>query len=321
MGEMREKRLARERAELLANRRVSAVNVLRTYKQARCLYTDVLPEGPDFCDLASLKAILEQPADVTVDESSFSEILPSLPSLVEQWQNNIKATIAKHFHTWENSDYADAKSDHQLLARMKLASTVFRCTRCEVGGDSFDEGLAWSSQPLFYPAVLGHVCLTRSSDPPWLWDFEPEPISRLDNYPKCREKWSVQPLLRDRHFGQIVEAIVEAAGMDPSTTTTEELDNLGLWFACVRCAKPVADDQYRTGAYGWRDAVGYQYFFKSAASLTHALSRLHITPIYMVTRNPDGTHLLPKSSQKLASPMIVQMAQVHRLPLHPTGRG
>jgi hypothetical protein len=295
MQEMRKKRLAREHKALVVERKQSAVEVLRTFKNAQLPYTEIMPEAPDFCALEPIKAILEQPLEVTVDESSFADILPVLADLIASWRQTINAELLKvlknnnnrrrkhftlaqvmlaymGFDDGDGIDFDDDISedddtplpDDILSAKVKLATTVFRCTRCTSHHSFLYDGLSMCSddgtaQPnlLFYPEVLGHRCLTRSAEPLWPWDTRGEFIERLDSYSRTRKKWSTCHLQLDVRSGKVVEAILEVAKMDPATTTPRDMDNLNAWFACVRCAIPRTTQTRRTAAYGWRDAVRF----------------------------------------------------------------
>jgi hypothetical protein len=293
MQEMRKKRLIHEHEALVKERKHSAVKVLRTYKNAELPYTEIMPEGPDFCEFEPIKTILEQPTDVNVDESSFVEILPTLPDLIATWRKGINVQLARAmtnnnirrmaglsmvhammfymgFNGGDDMDFDDDDSeyegltDDELAAKVKLATTVFRCSTCNNSSPLFwdedrfsmssDDGS--TSRPLFYPEVLGHRCLTRLSDPLWTWDSRLEPIQRLDHSSSARRKWTARPLRLDPRVEKMVEAVLKVVGKDPATTTSEEMDNLGAWFACLKCAVTRSAQRGQTKAYGWRDVVG-----------------------------------------------------------------
>ena len=289
MQEIRKKRLVREHRVLVAERKRSAVEVLRTFKNANLPCTEILPEGLDFCDFEPVKNILEQPVDVIVDESSFTDILPRLPDLIAEWRNDVDLQLVRamknkntgrrvglsmvhallfcmgyddddmDFDDDDSEDEDSSLNDSESAAKMKLATTVFKCDTCNpfpYSSMSSDDGLASTRQPrpLFYPEVLGHRCTTRSSD------LYTESIQHLDNYTKNRRKWTARSLRLDLRMQKMVEVVVETAEMNPTTTTPEDMDNLGAWFACLKCAFPRPGNMAQTKAYGWRDAVGLSNF-------------------------------------------------------------
>lgn len=185
MEGMRVKRLAREHAALVLQRKHVAAQVLRTYKNTRLPATEVMPEVLDFCDFPPVKAVLVQPSDITVDESSFADVLPLLHGLIEGWQEIIElqlvrtvrlralemrapAVVYPFFGIFDDEDYDyenvddDDDYDYDLMMAheetitnvdtLKLATTVFECKRCrgidraESGSDDFSDASALSSR-------------------------------------------------------------------------------------------------------------------------------------------------------------------------------
>lgn len=317
MAEMREKRLLRERAELILERKNTAAQFLRTYKNARLPYTEIMPERLDFSEFPPIKAILELPSEVDVTEANFAPILPQLPELIEGWRSKINqqmiqtmktnesvarqhASISRMMLLWgEDPDDMDlpelessssTETDEEAAVRMKLATSVFQCNTCteynwwheddETSSGSGSNSKSnssfgvsgWSESdessmsfndiiPLFYPDVLGHVCLTRAPHRFWSWGKRVDACKRLDSMTKIRRKWTSRPLRLDKTIGRYAESVVKAAGLDPETTTVEEMDALDVTFGCLRCAFPLgqySDHTGQTTAYGWREAVSPQ---------------------------------------------------------------
>ncbi|KAF5385100.1 hypothetical protein D9615_001049 [Tricholomella constricta] len=299
MEEMRVKRLAREHAQLVVDRKPSAIANFRDYKNQHLPLTDIMPEGLEFCDFPPVKTILEQPTEVAVDESSFSDIMPLIPDLILEWRNSLDTqlieVIKKEDATarirgpyrlmmsilWDGyDDYDDDDRSYSprppldedtLPDMLKLATTVFECGACSRSShidsssestDEFEDNFLGYSMynvcPLFYPKVLGHLCLTRKKRSVWSWEPAPEPAKRLDISQKVRRRWTSRPLRLDRRLGRCVEALQTQAGLDPNTTTVDDMDNLGIWFACLRCVYPTTNRKkglYETDAFMWRDAV------------------------------------------------------------------
>jgi len=299
MEKMKAKRLAREHTQLILQRKLVAAKVLQTYKNARLPVTELLPEVMDFCEFPPIKAILEHPTDVTVDEASFSNALVLVPDLIKEWKTDIirqliclmqKQGRDARFRTsllascygfydedddcYEDSfardvDDEDIPSDpEQLLAKLNLATTTFECKRCGGGNisagsdyDEFYEMTSPTTEPLYFPRVLGHSCLTRSSEMPWIWAPPPEaePVARLDHASgESRKKLSTGLLVLNQHLGKCVASIVTAAGMDPATATIAEMNALDVSFACVHCAAAnddIDEAELATRCFGWRGAV------------------------------------------------------------------
>ena len=299
METMKARRLAKEHAQLILQRKRVAAKALQTYKNARLPVTELLPEVMDFCEFPPIKAILEQPSEVTVDELSFSDALVLVPDLIEAWKiditrqlirlmqkqgQNARFRISLTSYSWfyedddcyeeslapRDVDDEDIPSDPELLlAKLNLATTTFECKRCG-GGDlgfegDYDDFYVMPGpfpimEPLYFPRVLGHLCLTRSSEKPWIWTVPPlpEPVARLDHGDgDSREKLSTALLVLNQRLGKCVASIVTAAGMDPATATVTDMNALDVSFACLHCAtaSDVEEPELVTRCFGWRDAV------------------------------------------------------------------
>jgi hypothetical protein len=160
MEEMKIHRLGRERQALLISRKPTAIGILRAYKISQLPFAEVMPEPVDFCAFPEVKAILELPNDVTVDESSFSEIVPLLPNIINRWRTNIIQRLAARVRqaredekqllrqnqapasetaaSEENNQPPPAPANaeestaigYDPAEKMKLATTVFKCRKC-----------------------------------------------------------------------------------------------------------------------------------------------------------------------------------------------
>jgi hypothetical protein len=160
MEEMKIHRLRRERQALLISRKPTAIGILRAYKISQLPFAEVMPEPVDFCAFPEVKAISELPNDVTVDESSFSEIVPLLPNIINRWRTNIIQRLAARVRqaredekqllrqnqapasetaaSEENNQPPPAPANaeestaigYDPAEKMKLATTVFKCRKC-----------------------------------------------------------------------------------------------------------------------------------------------------------------------------------------------
>ncbi|KAG6916762.1 hypothetical protein DXG01_005507 [Tephrocybe rancida] len=297
MDEMRALRLEHERTELLYNRKSDAVAVFRGYMTAHYPYTDVMPSGLDFCEHLPVKEIIEQPNEMIVDKTSFADVVPLIPNFITRWRQSVdlhmmevaKSTLPySDGREWNKYDeFVGDLGDGTLSRpdevppsiRHKLATTVYNCSKCTLHhsdvftslfGDSYDdsEDGSFIRQPLFYPQVKGHRCLTRVRNHLWWSDMQSseatDPTRGLGDSPLVlRKQWSAQPLRVNANLGECVKVLVQKAGMDPETTTAYEMDNLGLWFACLKCAIDCGEEQenpedghsYQLPAFTWRLAV------------------------------------------------------------------
>ncbi|KAG6857316.1 hypothetical protein H0H87_006509 [Tephrocybe sp. NHM501043] len=318
MADVRVKRLKHEHIELVNLRKLSAVAIFRTHvAQFLPSTNEMIPSGLDFCAFPPVKEILEQPTEVTVDESSFGNVIPLIPGFVTKWRQSLDfhllqvmkdEVIEGHCYNltkenWNNfgefigvlenehslkpdeSHGNDTgpefgalndclppwlKSHAQIILspeevalprKLKLATTVFTCLKCTFKTCSaedpdipyntddsdfeFDPCHSPSNNrltPLFYPEVKGHYCLSRRvREEPSQWQLveelpEPkEPARALPSPHVQRRQWSAHPLSMNTRLGEYVKVLVELAGLDPGSTTADDMDNLGMWFACLKC--------------------------------------------------------------------------------------
>jgi hypothetical protein len=281
MQEMKSKRLAREWTHIVRLRKMIAIGILRNYKKSQLPFTSVMPEPNDFLQFPAIKAVIDQPADVDVDESSFTDIIPLLPDMVDEWRVDIDTQLVECVKKYKKGGERTRKNDHDAVAeKMKLATTVFNCHLCDMDDSSEDEDNRsfddenednWSSddedednrsvlgrnffKALFYPNVLGHRCLTKLEDPELTLESRRDPAVVLGSS-HYRQKWTCEWLGLDERAGRIVASLIKAAGLDPATTTAADMDELDARFACLLCPK-LADfvGQAVVWAFGWRFAV------------------------------------------------------------------
>jgi hypothetical protein len=168
-------------------------------------------------------------------------------------------------------------SDAEVFERTQLAITVFKCLNCVENQSIVDEDIdkeddpllachrfvTWPdhTNPLFYPKVLGHHCLTVVTDEEeWNDDVDGslDPSIRLDisddGFDRHRRQWTCRCLVVDAHAGRMVERIVDACGLDYARTTAEEMDDLDPRLACLNCATQ-SSSTTEVSVFSWRSAV------------------------------------------------------------------
>ena len=290
MQEMREKRLKREFKALVTKRKEPAVEFLKVFKKSNLHEAQIMPEGPDFCNFDIVKEILHQPVEIEVTVDSFEAILPLLPPAILQWREGLHESLLQllkkshkreriqiHYGTDEyetvlvgSSTEASSSNDSKL----ELATTVFRCDSCSSRFEPddfyflFDDDWDTNSQHnvlLFYPQVYGHRCLTRRQS---FWidtfqQFNDYAINLVDDIYE-RVPWNERPLAVDRDASRVAKEIVVLLGLDPSTATTNDLDQLQHRLICYTCVKYPSNDRpehLKTGTLSpvpvltWRSAV------------------------------------------------------------------
>ncbi|KAF9225272.1 hypothetical protein BS17DRAFT_872387 [Gyrodon lividus] len=168
--------------------------------------------------------------------------------------------------------------DSEIIQNLSLATTVFNCKCCNsrlgIFFDVYDDdgseddlidpwGFGLSprrhrvrSNPLFFPKVMGHRCLTKQRG--FNWDNPGgDPTKQLDYPMGSRTRWTCQPLQLDEKADKIVANIVTTCGLDPATTTTVQMDQLDPQLACLGCLQWSDEEQDEADAsvFGWRAAV------------------------------------------------------------------
>ncbi|KAF8215828.1 hypothetical protein K438DRAFT_1799507, partial [Mycena galopus ATCC 62051] len=212
-AEMINQRLAREYTALVVARKVIASKVLRTFKRSQ------LP--------------IMLPSSANVDEQTFEALLPDFPEMIATWREGLVAHMVGTYK--RGSD--DTISDNVAKDRLKLATSVFKCSSCGNGSDIyFDDLLSYGGgsyhkgcRPLYYPNALAHRCLTRVPDYSMALMLLSGDMSK-----DC--VWRSTVLKFDKDTAGYVEKIVRACGLDPATATVADMDAADKRLACHACA-------------------------------------------------------------------------------------
>ncbi|KAJ7665462.1 hypothetical protein DFH06DRAFT_1470714 [Mycena polygramma] len=241
MEHMKVKRLLREHAAIVLKRKNIVTKVLRRFKASQLPWTGVMPGAPDFCEFPKIKEIIEQPSEVDVDEQAFEALILDFPGMIATWREKLDEEMVKLFKKHKKSDAGGELDDDEAKARLSLVTSVFKCTSCSADADSwfFDSlfsGLRGGTvtkqcDPLFYPTVLAHRCLTKSID----LNFGSMAFL-FGGASTQTAQWRTGPLTFDKITADVVNEIAVACGMDPETATVAEMDAADHRLACQVCA-------------------------------------------------------------------------------------
>lgn len=228
--------------------------------------------------------------------------------------------------------------DSQIIQDLSLATTVFNCKSCNPrfgifyglydadsssdtdstsSEDDFFDPWGFSlgscrprskSNPLFFPKVLGHRCLTKQHG--FNWDNPSGDPTKQYDYPMGnRTRWTCHLLQVDEKTGKMAANVVATCGLDPETTTTVEMDELNHQLACLECLEWSDDewDQAEAPVFGWRAAV--------RAILTLVVPRLRLM-LDQVTHNcrshPGKTNIGWKLIDDELAPDVVDVDEEYR---------
>lgn len=177
--------------------------------------------------------------------------------------------------------------DSRIIQDLSLATTVFNCKCCnprsgifyglydvdsssDTDSTSSEDDLfdPWGfglgprhqrlrSNPLFFPKVLGHRCLTKQHG--FSWDNSSGDPTKQYDYPMGnRTRWACHLLQVDEKAGKIAANVVTSCGLDPKKTTAAEMDQLNHELACLECLDWSDEEWGQADApvFGWRAAVG-----------------------------------------------------------------
>ncbi|KAI9569475.1 hypothetical protein HD554DRAFT_2020544 [Boletus coccyginus] len=281
MEQMRTQRLERDRKALVISRKRIAISILRAYKISHLPLTDVMPEPMDFCAMSQVLDILELPTETEVTENTFAPIVEKMDELVGEWRTRIlgslvqkvKDSLCSHRPRVNRLSETADSTLMDKMANLSLATTVFNCKCCNPRPDtdstsSEDDFLdSWGfglsprrqrprSNPLFFPKVLGHHCLTKQHG--FNWDNSSGDPTKQFDYPRGnRTRWACQLLQVDEKAGKMAASVVTACGLDPETTTASEMDQLNHELACLECLEWSDEewDQADAPVFDWRAAV------------------------------------------------------------------
>lgn len=174
----------------------------------------------------------------------------------------------------------------QIIQELSLVTTVFNCKCCNphfgivyglydtdfssdtdynsseddiLGPWGFglgSRGTRSRSSPLFYPKVLGHRCLTKQHELNWD-SASGDPTKQYDHSMGTRTRWTCHLLQVDEKAGKMAANVVSTCGLNPETTTVDEMDQMNYQLACLECLSWSDDewDQADAQVFGWRAAV------------------------------------------------------------------
>ncbi|KAG6810961.1 hypothetical protein H0H92_009609 [Tricholoma furcatifolium] len=320
MEKMHKVRLRREHQETTLLRKPAAVAVYRDYIAAHHPQDGILPSGLDFCAFDPVKAILKQPVHVTVDETSFADVIERIPEFIANWRQSVDGhlvRVLKEAETYSDFSYmeryarwndfgefrcaddsdsdedslsdtasddslpdeqlesasnivssADDSDDSSFFEALKLATTVYQCSKCACKDDpdtinacDSDDDFSISrsnsygaSSFFFYPEAKAHICLMRTTSRKYNFfndddDYDSDldlddlnmtrlndPARKLENTRELRRMWSTRPLRVNKSLGSRARVLVELAGLNPDKATVDEMDATKVWFACLQCA-------------------------------------------------------------------------------------
>lgn len=180
--------------------------------------TEPLPSFPDFCMQPQFVEVLTEKSDRELEALNDPLQLAVLfDSVADKWR---KQTCAKLLAMMPASPV-----DVDDIAGLNLATTVFQCSRC--------------GEPITYPRILVHRCTRSISTGVYLEPSagEHDILNALHingwNWP-----WNYmdETVSFNTDSSEVAAEIVLLCGLDPETTTANEMDELDARLVCRMCS-------------------------------------------------------------------------------------
>jgi hypothetical protein len=124
---------------------------------------------------------------------------------------------------------------------LELATSVFSCPPCEAEAKAPSE----ASALVGWNELKNHLYCTTSK----------EKISATTSQDKKGKSRLEIPLRADKGGTKDATSLLKMLGLDPSTTTAEQLDVLDPRFLCLCCPREVSKGVKGRKAMGWRESV------------------------------------------------------------------
>jgi hypothetical protein len=179
---------------------------------------------------------------VEVTEETFKQVVDRLPRLVIEWRSAKDEELVRIIN---NDTALDGSQSDQLQpendrTQLELATTLFQCKICYT--------------QISYPRILVHSCMRTLRHSYRDYD-DPQSILWRN---MVEEPWNLGGgRVGISGKGKLAARLVlESCGLDPGTTTANDMDDLDARFECLRCHNEIRGRSFM----GWRAAVCYLCF-------------------------------------------------------------
>ncbi|KDQ62087.1 hypothetical protein JAAARDRAFT_148747 [Jaapia argillacea MUCL 33604] len=229
MQETRVERLRFERMKVLMKREKLVKKLLEDFAMTRPT-DEALPGPADVCQMVPFKEIIERPVEEKIKKRHFRSAVAELPRLCQEWRDRINGKLLSMVPVvarpgGDNHSSSDVQEDHstEAFSRLDLATTYFRCTKCD--------------SSITYPRILHHACMTELDYAGKNYNPDDE-----DAYALCRraiqlghEPWDYdgRQVSFDVEASEVARRFVETCGRDPDTTTRKHMDDTNSRFRCT----------------------------------------------------------------------------------------
>ncbi|KAG9025619.1 hypothetical protein FRB95_009960 [Tulasnella sp. JGI-2019a] len=197
----KERRLDRERRILVTERRKVFVTVIKDFQESNglweCSFAPSLTEilaTPPFWD------VVEQTGDANITAEDFDGAIAAFPDWIEKWKTSKMMELLKIMANGGGPPLPNTPSNADFIV-FNLAKTFFRCKRSIGIGKMHTLG-----------NMDRHACIHRV------------------HFPGAGDReitdWAFGCLVYNADASRMVEKLITAAGLNPDTTTAEDMDRL-----------------------------------------------------------------------------------------------
>ncbi|KAJ6619755.1 hypothetical protein B0H10DRAFT_2024791 [Mycena sp. CBHHK59/15] len=213
LTELKKTRLEQERTKIIRDRRSLAVSAYLEYQDTLTPAT-LFPAKMDVICTEAFRSVIEDPPthpEEKVTEESFAAAILQLPRFSSEWKQRKDEEL---LHIMKQAIPGSVADD------LHLAATFFSCS------SGYDLG-----ETVGYPRILAHWAASSRR-------YENDTDERMQTIRQCvnGDFWNAGGRIRFHHKAyHTVRSVVEACGLDPDVTTTDEMNDIDPVLECLNC--------------------------------------------------------------------------------------
>lgn len=209
----------------------------------------IIPNTMSIADIYLMepfRTVIDDPDNKDLRLESFANPLKQLPQLTNEWHQSRSQELLSIMRERQS-----AKKDSLIAAdasSLTLATTFF--------SDSSSLRSYCCDEPISYPEVLVHPCLTMLNPPSIsVTTLEKETFRLLGSRP-----WNYNdpPLQFHEDAYAVARSVVQSCGLDPDVTTAAQMDTMNPLIECLECRDERAG--WQPEIMMWRKAVSASRF-------------------------------------------------------------
>lgn len=212
---------------------------------ARRTPAEVFPAPWQFALMPEVREIVDHLESTPITLASFDPVEEQIPQMASAWRDTVRRGLIDRINSAVNTNILD---DADLAS---LALGTFYSCRCMYTG--------FKTVFRTLPQFLVDSCYPERTT--LMTNERLKPLSEADRYFRMVESalYKVGGHTAEGWVFQIVHHIIETCGLDPATTTVEDMDTVNLRLVCVTAnCKSYEHTNGILAVYDWRSAVSPQ---------------------------------------------------------------